>query len=142
MKRRTCKRGVLAKQERRFSAGHGLGNVGPFPSPSRDRCSAFAYKRTSGSVSTTLNVTMTTAGGRRASQRVMTIVKSNSVDNKLTFRKLGGTSSAPGSVLVVLGSGGVDVSYDIKKVGRCFRRLRADDACGHVHFTLSGQLFG
>lgn len=137
MKRRTCKRGVLAKHQSTFYAGHGLGNVHPFPSPSRDRCSAFAYKRTSGSVSTTLNVTMTTGGRKRGGQRIITMVNSNSVDKKLTFRKLGGTSTAPGGLLVVLGSGGVTVSHDMKNVGRCLLGLRVSRKCGQVHCGVS-----
>lgn len=73
---------------------------------------------------------------------MMTIVNSNSVDNKLTFRKLGGTSTAPGGLLVVLGSGSVTVSHDMNKVGRCLFGLAASGHCGRLQFGVSHLLFG
>lgn len=72
----------------------------------------------------------------------MTIVNSNSVDNKLTFRKLGGSSAASGGLLVVLGSGSVTVSHDINNVGRCLFGVAASGHCGRLHFGLSQVLFG
>lgn len=73
---------------------------------------------------------------------MMTIVNSKSVDKKLTFRKLGGTSSATGGLLVVLGSGSVTVSHDMNNVGRCLFGLAASGQCGRLHFGASHLLFG
>lgn len=73
---------------------------------------------------------------------MITVVNSKDVDNNLTFRKLGGTSSAPGGLLVVLGSGSVSVSEDMNNVGRCLFGLAADGHCGRLHFGASELLFG
>lgn len=133
---------MLAKHQRTFRALQGFGKVDKFPGPLRDPCSTFITKRTSGSVSTTVNVSITSTLGKRGSERIVTIVNSKTVANKLTFRNLGGTSTGPGGLLVVLGSGSVTVSRTINKLDRCLISVAADRTCGGVHCSICHKLQG
>lgn len=94
-------------------------------------------KRSSASVDTKVNVTITTRG-RNGGHHAIYMVNSNTVATNVTFRTVGRTNSVHPSVLIILGSGRVSVSRGINTLGGRLTRLLSNGLCSSLHRNKGG----
>lgn len=135
MSRRDCARGVLAKHGSTFLGPRSCSIISKCAGPQRDKRSFFAVNRASASIDLTYNLTGTESLGNKR-RGVVTIVKSNSLDNKRTCRNLDGTKRVKAGLVVIIGSGRVSVTRGRNKLCRGLGRLhsaRKQSSYGFFH---------
>ncbi len=141
MNRRTCARGVLAKEGSSFDHLQVRKKVDKFPEESRDPYSDFSAKRDSASVSYKLNCigTESLLGG---SCSMIAIVNSNTLAKNPTFRTLGGLRRLGGGCIIILGSGTVSVGEGMNNLSGCLKGVHASSTCASVGVNIAATLRG